>query len=129
MDSDVTKESMASFDSGSTSTTVLTYGGPPGAYSPDADNGPSTFGEWARGFFLSFLFYFIIFRCFICFFAKVRVFLGVPLLPVPIEYELDAIGNVIPDTWVTPGRVPYKQVQIRLYNFSERYKEIERKTN
>lgn len=50
------------------------YGGPPGAYSPSED-GATTFGEWAA---------------------------NVDTLPVPIDYQLDAIGNIIPSSWTTP---------------------------
>lgn len=56
----------------------MTYGGAPGAYGPAEDSGPSSFGDWAA---------------------------TVDLLPVPIDYKLAAVGDIIPKEWITPFNV------------------------
>lgn len=71
---------------------LYSYGGAPGAYGPSYDSGPDSFGEWAT---------------------------TVDLLPVPIDYSLGAIGDIIPDAWTTPGGD-----KIKVVSFSFRFSSL-----
>lgn len=53
---------------------IITYGGPPGAFGPSSPDAPTSFGDWAS---------------------------NIDLLPVPIEYELVPINVLIPEHWKT----------------------------
>lgn len=64
------------FQSRSSKSSIITYGGAPGSFGPETDDGgsssaPSSWGEWAQ---------------------------TVDLRPVPIEFTLDRIYNLFPDT-------------------------------
>ena len=72
IDSSITTEQQEEFESSSTRSSVLTYGGPPGSFGPSSSDAPSNFGDWAS---------------------------AVDLLPVPIEYTLKKISDIIPDAW------------------------------
>eukprot|EP01132_Coremiostelium_polycephalum_P003337 gene3337-4183_t len=75
LDQERSTESQEDFTKSSASSTILTYGGAPGAYGPSTTAASiSSFGDWAS---------------------------SVDLLPIPVDYELDAIGNIIPTTWLT----------------------------
>ncbi|KYQ91472.1 hypothetical protein DLAC_08439 [Tieghemostelium lacteum] len=75
MDSDVSSTSKSNYDFSTSKSQVLATGGAPGSYSPDG-SGPSTYGEWAK---------------------------TVDLVPMPIKYQVDFIGNIIPTSWKTPS--------------------------
>lgn len=72
LDSSITAESQLEFEESSTHSSVITYGGPPGSFGPSVSDAPSNFGDWAS---------------------------AVDLLPVPIDYKLRRISDIIPDTW------------------------------
>ncbi|KYQ91470.1 pectin lyase-like family protein [Tieghemostelium lacteum] len=67
-------ESLNKFSKSSSRSSVITYGGAAGSYGPSR-NGPSTFGSWAQ---------------------------TIDLLPVPINFTLQAIRDIIPKAWKTP---------------------------
>lgn len=72
IDSSISASDQQTFESASTHSTVLTYGGPPGSFGPSSSEAPSNFGDWAS---------------------------SVDLLPVPIKYELKRISDKIPSEW------------------------------
>eukprot|EP01133_Synstelium_polycarpum_P019853 gene19853-23783_t len=53
---------------------IITYGGAPGAYGPSEDNGPTKFGAWAE---------------------------SIDLLPIPVKPKLLSIHSIIPLSWKT----------------------------
>ncbi|KYQ92324.1 hypothetical protein DLAC_06287 [Tieghemostelium lacteum] len=73
-DNEVSTTTQKSFNTKTVKTSVITYGGAPGAYSSDESGSISSFGAWAS---------------------------SLDQLPVPIDYQLGAIGNIIPKTWTT----------------------------
>eukprot|EP00029_Vermamoeba_vermiformis_P005898 TRINITY_DN2177_c0_g1_i2.p1 TRINITY_DN2177_c0_g1~~TRINITY_DN2177_c0_g1_i2.p1 ORF type:complete len:565 (-),score=41.60 TRINITY_DN2177_c0_g1_i2:843-2537(-) len=88
-DSTITTEQQRDFESSSSRSRIITYGGPPGSFGPSSSKAPSTFGEWAR---------------------------YVDLLPVPINYQLVPIYNAIHPLWKTRNgtsiRTLWKSAQI-----------------
>jgi len=72
IDSSIDSDHQSKFESSSQRTTVITYGGPPGSFGPALSNAPTNFGDWAR---------------------------SVDKLPVPIEYELRPISDIISNAW------------------------------
>jgi hypothetical protein len=71
-DSQTTSSSREEHEQNSYSSTVITYGGPPGSFGPAYSEAPSNFGDWAS---------------------------SVDLLPIPIDYELESISTLLPSTW------------------------------
>ncbi|KYR01389.1 hypothetical protein DLAC_01978 [Tieghemostelium lacteum] len=75
LDNEVTSQKQTEFNTKTTKTSVIVYGGAPGAYGPsDSDTSISSFGAWAD---------------------------SVDQIPVPVDYQLGAIGNILPKTWTT----------------------------
>jgi hypothetical protein len=72
IDSSIKSDQQSKFETSSQRTTVITYGGPPGSFGPALSNAPTNFGDWAR---------------------------SVDKLPVPIDYELRPISDIIPKSW------------------------------
>lgn len=72
IDTSVSASEQQSFESSSTHSTVITYGGPPGSFGPSSSEAPTNFGDWAS---------------------------SVDLLPVPIDYTLKKISEIIPSLW------------------------------
>eukprot|EP00029_Vermamoeba_vermiformis_P004855 TRINITY_DN1552_c0_g1_i1.p1 TRINITY_DN1552_c0_g1~~TRINITY_DN1552_c0_g1_i1.p1 ORF type:complete len:1041 (+),score=211.67 TRINITY_DN1552_c0_g1_i1:72-3125(+) len=72
IDSTITTEQQQEFEEEATHSSVITYGGPPGSFGPSSSDAPSNFGDWAS---------------------------SVDLLPVPIEYRLKKISDIIPSSW------------------------------
>lgn len=84
LDSTVSQEEQSTYESLSARSSVITQGGPPGSFGPDySSDAPTDFGGWAN---------------------------WIDLLPVPIDYELGAIGGIIPDTWLTKNGTSIKQL-------------------
>jgi hypothetical protein len=72
IDTSVSASEQQSFESSSTHSTVIPYGGPPGSFGPSSSEAPTNFGDWAS---------------------------SVDLLPVPIDYTLKKISEIIPSLW------------------------------
>ncbi|EGG21504.1 hypothetical protein DFA_01390 [Cavenderia fasciculata] len=70
--SQVSSEQMKSFEENSLRTTISSFGGPAGIFSPDQDNSFARFSDWAN---------------------------QVDLIPVPIDFKLDYIAELIPSHW------------------------------
>ncbi|EGG22992.1 hypothetical protein DFA_05122 [Cavenderia fasciculata] len=92
MDSSVTEESQKEFSDSSTSSHVIVKGGRVGSFGPDYST-PNNFDQCVRFLHLLILF----------------LFVGdwsqsVDLSPVPIDYTLGLIGDIIPETWLTKER-------------------------
>jgi hypothetical protein len=84
LDSTVSQEEQSTYESLSARSSVITQGGPPGSFGPDySSDAPTDFGGWAN---------------------------WIDLLPVPIDYELGAVGGIIPDTWLTKNGTSIKQI-------------------
>jgi hypothetical protein len=84
LDSTVSEEEQKTYESMSARSSVITQGGPPGSFGPDySSDAPTDFGGWAN---------------------------WIDLLPVPIDYELGAIGNIIPETYLTKNGTSIKQL-------------------
>lgn len=63
------------FEASTSKSTIITYGGAPGSFGPSggtSTDAPGNWGDWAQ---------------------------TVDLLPVPIEYTLDRIYNILPDQY------------------------------
>jgi hypothetical protein len=82
-DSQTTSSSREEHEQNSYSSTVITYGGPPGSFGPIASDAPSNFGDWAS---------------------------NVDQVPVPIEYGLERIVEIIPSTWKTRSQVSVRDM-------------------
>jgi hypothetical protein len=67
-------EQQREFQTSTSRSRIITYGGAPGSFGPSSNEAPSNFGDWAA---------------------------TVDLLPVPVQYELGRIDEIIPDTWRT----------------------------
>ncbi|KYQ91949.1 hypothetical protein DLAC_07190 [Tieghemostelium lacteum] len=76
LDNEVSTTRQSEFTSKTKKTSIIVYGGAPGSYGPSdtPESTISSFGAWAS---------------------------SVDQIPVPIDYQLSAIGNIIPKTWVT----------------------------
>lgn len=70
------KKQQKEFENNSFRSSVITYGGPPGAFGPQTSGSPTSFSTWAS---------------------------SVDLLPVPIEYTLKPISDIIPRSWKFSG--------------------------
>ncbi len=73
IDTSTSTESQASYEKSSFRSNVITYGGPPGSFGPTSSDAPSNFGDWAS---------------------------AIDLLPVPIDYTLQPIYDIIPEQWI-----------------------------
>lgn len=73
VDSNIKTSDQTSFESSSSRSSIKIYGGAPGSFGPTDDTAPSSFGDWAA---------------------------TIDLLPVPINYTLGRIGDIIPSSWV-----------------------------
>lgn len=84
LDTKETSDTQTHFEEKSSRTSIITYGGPPGSFGPDyTNNAPTNFGDWAS---------------------------YVDLLPVPVQFQLDDISNIIPETWRTRNNTSIKQL-------------------
>eukprot|EP01133_Synstelium_polycarpum_P003856 gene3856-4456_t len=76
------EESEKKFSEKTSKSSIITYGGAPGAYGPSNDNGPTNFGEWAQ---------------------------TIDTLPIPVNAKLDFIHNIIPNSWKTPSHTSIRE--------------------
>lgn len=72
IDSSSNSEDQSEYESNSFRSSVITYGGPPGSFGPTTSDAPSNFGDWAS---------------------------NIDLLPVPIDFRLREIADIIPSSW------------------------------
>ncbi len=73
VDTSTSREVQSSYERSSFRSSVITYGGPPGSFGPTTSDAPSNFGHWAS---------------------------AIDLLPVPIDYTLQPIYDIIPEQWM-----------------------------
>ncbi|KYR00895.1 hypothetical protein DLAC_02957 [Tieghemostelium lacteum] len=83
IDNKISEERQQQFSKDSNRSTIITYGGPSGAYGPDIF-GSNNFGSWAS---------------------------SVDLLPVPIRKQYDLIVNLIPPQWKVKGTTTDQTIQ------------------
>ncbi|KYQ90353.1 hypothetical protein DLAC_08968 [Tieghemostelium lacteum] len=91
VDNKISAEQQQQFSQESQSSTIISYGGPTGAYGPDT-LGSNNFGLWAR---------------------------AVDLLPVPIRKQYNFIVNLIPPNWMAKGSSPNQQSIVNLWTKAE----------
>jgi hypothetical protein len=77
---DSQKQSFQEFQQESTSSYILSYGGAPGTFGPTNPNDPANWGSWAQ---------------------------TVDLLPIPINYKVARIYDIIPRSWINPNSTEY----------------------
>lgn len=83
LDSSTSSAQQSEYESSTSRSTVITYGGPPGSFGPTTSEAPSNFGDWAS---------------------------AVDLLPVPIDYQLVPIHNAIPAEWRSKNGTSIKEI-------------------